>query len=337
MTVMPKRLNRSESGIVSLMMTLVIMLVISLIVIGIAQLSRREQRQALDNQLSTQAFYAAESGINDAQAKLTSILNSGAGATIPAKTTCGDQAPYSFANGVISATDNIAYTCLLIDPHPPQMTVSLGPSAQVLPVEAADGSLGSLTLQWTKPRGITTSVSNCTAANFPATGSWNCPYGVLRVDLVNVGNGTNLNRTSLAGNTMTLFVAPRNGGGAASTSYSAAAQPNRYTASCNASTCNFTVNGLGSSKYYLRATEIYQTGGNLVLTSTGNTFANGQVVVDATGKAQDVLRRIRVALDIAGENQNRTVTAPLISGQTICKQFWAYSGFQQAGPDGCTE
>ena len=68
MTAMPKRLKQSESGIVSLMMTLVIMLVISLIVIGIAQLSRREQRQALDNQLSTQAFYAAESGVNDAQA-----------------------------------------------------------------------------------------------------------------------------------------------------------------------------------------------------------------------------------------------------------------------------
>ena len=40
--------------------------IISLIVLGFAQLARRNQRQTLDSQLSTQTYYAAESGVNAA-------------------------------------------------------------------------------------------------------------------------------------------------------------------------------------------------------------------------------------------------------------------------------
>ncbi|HET6924792.1 MAG TPA: pilus assembly PilX N-terminal domain-containing protein, partial [Candidatus Saccharimonadales bacterium] len=55
-----------ERGMVSIMVTLVMIIVITLIVIGFAQVVRRNQRETLDRQLSTQAYYAAETGINDA-------------------------------------------------------------------------------------------------------------------------------------------------------------------------------------------------------------------------------------------------------------------------------
>jgi len=60
-------LQRNQSGMVSIMVTMILMIVMSLIVVGFAQVSRRNQRVALDRQLSTQAFYAAESGVNDAR------------------------------------------------------------------------------------------------------------------------------------------------------------------------------------------------------------------------------------------------------------------------------
>ena len=58
--------NRSdESGMASIIVTLIMSVVITLIVLGFAQVSTREQSNALQNQLSTTAYYAAESGIND--------------------------------------------------------------------------------------------------------------------------------------------------------------------------------------------------------------------------------------------------------------------------------
>ena len=61
------------------------MIVMSLIVLGFAQISRRNQRESLDRQLSTQAFYAAESGVNDARELITTAAQNNQ--AIPAKKT----------------------------------------------------------------------------------------------------------------------------------------------------------------------------------------------------------------------------------------------------------
>ena len=63
-----KQLKNNEQGLVAIVVTLIIMLVLTLIVTGFAQLARREQREALDRQLASQALYAAESGVNAAEA-----------------------------------------------------------------------------------------------------------------------------------------------------------------------------------------------------------------------------------------------------------------------------
>ena len=57
---------KDDKGLVSFMITIIMMLVITLIVIGFTQVSNRNRRESLDRQLSTQAFYAAESGVNEA-------------------------------------------------------------------------------------------------------------------------------------------------------------------------------------------------------------------------------------------------------------------------------
>src|SRR5689334_20404193 len=70
-------LDDRQAGMVAIMVMLILMLVISLIVLGFAQISRRNQRQSLDRQLSTQAFYAAETGINDAAEIIKNALAAG--------------------------------------------------------------------------------------------------------------------------------------------------------------------------------------------------------------------------------------------------------------------
>ena len=55
---------RNQDGLVSIIIVVILMIVISIIVLSFAKVVRNEQRQTLDRQLSTQAYYAAESGVN---------------------------------------------------------------------------------------------------------------------------------------------------------------------------------------------------------------------------------------------------------------------------------
>src|SRR5687767_12713460 len=59
------KLRSNQEGLVSIVVAVILILLMSLIVLAMAENSRREQRQTLDRQLSDQAFYNAETGIND--------------------------------------------------------------------------------------------------------------------------------------------------------------------------------------------------------------------------------------------------------------------------------
>ena len=103
------RFKKNEFGLVSIMVASVLMVVMSLITLGFARIAQRENRQAVDDQLATQAFYAAESGINAAVKGITK-------STLP-RTEC----PFvggEYNNGVVSAEKDVYFTCVLINPTP---------------------------------------------------------------------------------------------------------------------------------------------------------------------------------------------------------------------------
>jgi Tfp pilus assembly protein PilX len=65
-----KEIQTNQSGIVSLIIVAILAIVLGLVAIGFSQLTNRELKQAGDRELNAQAFYAAESGVNDALAYL---------------------------------------------------------------------------------------------------------------------------------------------------------------------------------------------------------------------------------------------------------------------------
>ena len=110
-----KDFQQDEQGIVAIVVTMIIMIILTLIVTGFAQLARREQRATLDRQLASQAFYAAESGINDARRALEDPDFSG-----PLRGQKDSCDPLASAANVDSLVDkniglNISYPCLLIN------------------------------------------------------------------------------------------------------------------------------------------------------------------------------------------------------------------------------
>ena len=101
-------LRTNQEGIVAVIVAVILMLILSLIVLAVSQNATREQRQALDRQLSEQAFYNAESGINDAANYLYAHRND---AAVPAlKPDC---TPLPGVNANIDGTNGInKYTCI---------------------------------------------------------------------------------------------------------------------------------------------------------------------------------------------------------------------------------
>lgn len=320
------RATQREAGIVSLMVTLVMMIVITLIVLGFAEIARNEQRSSLDDQLSTEAYYAAESGINDARAVINQAISTNK--TPQDKTTCGPDANYT-ASG---AVDNIhlngaAYTCLMVDTHPSTLTYSIGATSSVVPLLSAGGSFQRFDLAWTSPGNSTLCPSSGSPNTFTDLGSWSCPAPVVRVDLLDASKP--LSRANWSNSTTTIFFAPfssnvANVGVISDRGMARGARcTGTTTATCKASICaDLACSAALGTSFYARITTIYvETNVGLSISAAGIRFDGGQAIIDATGKAQDVLRRVRVAVDLTDANAYAIPDGAIISADSVCKRF----------------
>lgn len=324
---------------VAIMVTLILMIVISLIVLGFAQIARRNQRQALDRQLSTQAFYAAETGINDVRALIDTATQ--ANQSIPAKTGCGtgtgaEAVFYGGLNPVLDANADVRYTCLMVDPTPEALRYNVGTTSVIVPVMSANGSIiRTVSLEWEAERrtnsagNVIPPTSNCptTASGvFATTGSWQCGYGVLRVDLVPTDGA--FDYAGLQNRTMTTFLVPiRGGGGSTSVAYAAGGNNNRLGVTCTDANCSFDLqlNSYNSNQYFMRISSLYQPASLIInaMDGSGNLLrlANAQAVIDSTGRAQDVLRRVQVHVPLNGPSQNQLSDFVMQTTDAICKRF----------------
>lgn len=336
-----------QRGMVSILVTMMLMIVISLIVLGFAQISRRNQRQATDRQLSTQAFYAAETGINDARNLIKAAISTNT--VIPQKTDCNlgsgpAAAFYGSLSPDIDAANNVAYSCLMVDPSPKELVYdSISSRGTVVPLTAATGTISTLKLQIVTKDTTTTPATGCpTSVNntFSSATAWStsgCGFGVLRFDLVPTTGS--LNAGILQDKTMTSFLVPMRTGGATSIGYPAGTAStnnanNRVGVRCSGTTCTMSITGLNASQYYMRVNSIYKDI-KLIVTATdsSNTVVglNGtQAVIDATGKAQDVLRRIQVRMPLIPVNNSLISDYALESSDSVCKRFVTMDGYFQS-------
>jgi hypothetical protein len=83
--------------------------------------------------------------------------------------------------------------------------------------------------------------------------------------------------------------------------------------------------------YYLRLSTLYRSNTHVVITGSDGTgaikFIGSQAKIDSTGKAQDVLRRILVSVDLTDANDSFIPSGALASGDSICKRFSVTPGY----------
>lgn len=313
----------NEQGLVSIVITMIIMIILTIIVLSFAQVSRREQRTALDRQLSTQAFYAAESGVNDARAVLQTWSESNdprLDADYMDDCTTFASAPNAnLPLGVpLAGAGAASYTCLFVDPAPTSIIFTKSDTQHVFPLRrAGGGALNTAEIYWDDGSGGN-DFSGCTGVNLHTT-TWpaNCDAPILRVELVSASDLTT---------NKVFFLYPSAGVGGPTLSFSSATG-SVTQGNCTVGTpnrCRSIINLPGSS-YFVRLKNIYTPAAITITANNGVAELQGaQALIDATGRATDVLRRIQVRVQTNNLGGDTPLYA-LEGTDEICKQFSIFS------------
>lgn len=347
-------MKRRQDGFVSIIMALVIMIFITLIALGFAFLARQNQYQNQNRVLSTQAFYAAESGVND----VVNYLKNNPAHPASVNTCNGPLAGY--VDTVGSTNNQIKYTCVLYDTAPTTLEYNVDTKdSRTARVQSENGRpFSSITISWQDAQGSTTFATNNQhflpqsafgAANPTNGDSLGTNTGMVRATLVPIFNP--MTRADLTTKAMTVFLYPKAGPAntegtqayLTSASISDTNQGVYVDGNCNTANpsapknlskfCNVTITGLNgalssSSTFYIRLKSLYRSSKISIsgITDDGQParLVNEQAVVDATGKASDVLRRIQVRVPLATAFNRPEFAIETID--SLCKRLQVWPG-----------
>lgn len=331
----------NQQGMAALVVVMVMMFVISVTVLGFAQVVRREQRSALDNQLATQAYYAAESGLNLAQDKVKQLLASGT--TPPTKDHCSVDAGYGFTaenfqfKDSSHADQNAEITCMLIDPELDTLDYQeVGMTAVPFLVKSSSTNIEHIFVSWESTNPLDDVNAGCDGgASFEPGPSWDCPQPLLRLDIVPVEPG--MTATTVASAQYTTFLSPAIG---LSSPISYARTVNNLNqVHCNASTtprkCKVRIDVPSHQAFALRIMSIYGSS-NVTVSATSNTgpvkLIGGQVEIDVTARAADVLKRLQARMPVGGSDS--VPDFAITAGGAVCKRYQISGGVPSIEGDG---
>lgn len=312
-----KNRNLDEKGFASITIALVLIAVLALLTVGFAQLARREQQNALDKQLSNQAYYAAESGVNDAN----NAVKSGALTTSTPKEgtdQCMDLPLPGAPSAQISSQSGVSYSCIMVDLQPESLTKDMASDGDWTTYFTSVGSApDSITLTWNSM--IASKQPRADNSGFAPTSLWNA-RAAMQFSITPLSS---YNRDDLINNTYTVYGYPSTSSDSASYG---GEQGKIVSAACDPApkgACHVTINGLpaGVTKYAIHIHDYYDASHVALSAKSGATslkLADSQAVIDVTGKARDVLKRILVHVPI---HPSHDLPDESVQAQDICKYF----------------
>ncbi len=345
-----------QQGFAAIVVSITIVIVLSLLTVGFAQLMRHELDQVTNRQLGNQAYYAAESGVNDAVKALTNGY-------VQHKTTCG--VDNSGAAGAQYLTDQnvgssgpatgaaVEWSCLLIDPAPfslqfdsistttPTNMIAIGTNVAEAPGPSIP--ISSLTISWQDADdGVRTfrGQSGNSAGPFPLATQWGS-VGMLRIGLASIdpylGAGCAIGdcRANIQAGTYTAFLYPNGPTGSAANTVvftpSNTSSGQIVDGNCNTTKgpryCSVTISNINANTVLISLRSIYSATNVTITAKSGGSairLSGAQSLIDSTGKALDVVKRIQVRLpdkpDFAFPGFDADATG------SLCKQIQAYPG-----------
>jgi len=330
---------KKQQGFVSIITIITLSILLSLLTVAFVRVMVRSQRQTLDAQLSTQANYAAETGINDAlKAIMSNPTAISANDTDCAATPITPAAAANVANqnklgtGVSGAASE-EYTCQLISSGVKDVLATMSDQgSKMYPVHTDTTDARSLTIEW-EDQAAQSNFSAGAPEDYPSIGSWgaNTP-AMLRIALyAPCPTGCiNFDRNTLINNQKNFFIKP--GVSAGTLDYASADGTatlgdcqlisNSRPFACKITINNITANTSAQNSLFLKITPLYGSAAMRFMainTASGSPLAlyGAQYRIDVTGKANDVYRRLEVRVPLP------TFDSPGIGVESasVCKKF----------------
>jgi len=352
----------NNKGFAPLLIAVVVIIVLSLVTVGFVLLMNNNQNNALKLQLNNDAYYAAESGVNDA----VQAINHGYNQT---KNTCAPIPSNQYLKNNQIDGPNDTYSCLLINPLPTNLVYSevrnSEPTVVILSAVNANSTsqpvtLNSINISWQPSSSVSTSpyafapngwFPQCNGASepcFPPKVDWvnnQKPItSVLKVALTPLYNGAIPTNTST---TLTAFLYPASAQGQqpSTLSYSpstiGANAGEIVSGDCSNSltpdACSVTINltSANATNFLLEINSIYNSS-QVTITGYNNSkqviFRNAQAVIDSTGDYRGVLKRIQVRT--SSFNDTGFPSYDIASGNTLCKEIVSWPGNKATGNPG---
>lgn len=343
MKTMSKKLHKSESGIIAIFSVLIIMGILTLLVLGFSAITRQAQRRTLDDILSAQAYYAAETGVNR-------LMGLG-GLVQGSNSTCEDVSPALQAgvtfDRVLDAANNIDIPCMLVEGRATDIrrNVTVDEPAVIQLKYDTSEPVENLIIEWDSQdlnnRGGLPTSGTPVLTNAAGWVSGGQPLvGMLRIDLVPFAAVQPANRSGLINATQTVYLYPTSAavGNAPIVPPSGVnAQATISMVECNNAVfsnyrCRANID-VFENGYYIRVLPYYSNV-SLQLTAlnasgTALRLVDGQRSFDATGRANDVLRRVQVRAKteeaVTIESGYHEVFS-LLTASSICKRIVGMPG-----------
>lgn len=321
-----------QRGAVSFLTVIFLALLLTTMTVSFVRQSVNEQRQAADDDLTNRAFYAAESGVEDAKRAIEMLQNN---TMTPAQLNGADCDTPTVGNfdSVLSTAAGVdaAYTCQLIDMTAPNIQDQLDLWEGItIPLVGVDNSWTSIEIKWHRigaDNGTTSRSGN--SSSLPPIGSWRSGSQVwpamLRASVFDTPTGNSFTRGDIVGRSAG-FLNPLSGPvptvtiGNLEERIVNAGCANTGVFACTVNISNFSP---GSRDYYLRLQAIYQPTSIQVTLRRGAAsvdLSGVQAVVDVTGRAGDVYRRVEARVSLIG-NDYPFPDYALMSATDICKNF----------------
>jgi hypothetical protein len=342
------KIQKDQRGLAAIIVVLIVIVLLTMIVFTFARISQSNQRQVLDRQLDAAAYYAAESGINDARQWIMQ------NPTAP-KETCDMPPPEpgwpsESTEGKLDG-EELSYPCVLVTPAPGSLkydNVGVGES-RVFPIQTENLNLSSIEFAWQDADGNSSFADCPVAPTNPQAWPSGCSPGMLQIDIIPFSKAgpsssalsSAISRGDFLERTMTVFARPSSGAidSFGTTSYNGAQgfgqQGEIVQASCNDANnpkhCRVVISSFGLPGFtpnmaYVKITPQYKSADVEVCSprcgNDSEKLIGAQWVVDSTGRAADVLKRLQVRLSAESFVDKKPVFSNAIhTTQTICKRF----------------
>lgn len=320
-----------QKGFASIVVSLILVVVLSLITVGFVQLSRREQQNSLNQQLATQANYAAESAIN----KVVSDLKT-PGNTVTSNNRC-NASPAAYTTNLLNGSYSASVSCVLINTSPTTTQYGgVAPNSGKITYFTTGAPVNSIDFSWASGNASNNSnnakfFASLLAPN-PSSASWNRP-AVIQLSITPLSN---YNRSQMLSNTYNYFLYPGSAG-VTSINTNSVLSNSKVLVKCDSTklspdTCKVTINTsatglLSAQEYMVHFVSLYDSS-DVKLVANGVVggasqalqLQGSQTEIDVTARSQDVVKRVRVRVTVSS-SVSSDVPDYVLQATNICKRI----------------